>query len=367
MLNLNHFLFRFYCFWWSLTTRAHFYRDLADAVSRKVGIREFLERQASNARMLDAWVSLRVYRALMSRLSSGLGKSFADLLLGIAPHSDQLMLRAVDEAGKNKVEALTITADAVDFQIRTVKNISKELAVPALAVPCVGFMCLITAEIVAGIAADAPAEIWTGFNGFVRWLAETINTYAVAIGLGLIAAIGLFMAVLPRWRGALRLKADGLPAFSLYRDYNAALVLSSMAMMIRSGKTMRESLEAMRSQARPWLRWQLNRIIRSLQDNPNDYVSAFGKGLMPPTVRARLASLLDSSKTFGDALVTLGSTEIKTLGDRVVMSAMATNWVTTGALVTIAVILSLGQMNISTALSREADPARVLARQGGRT
>lgn len=363
---LNHFLFRFYCFWWSLTTRAHFYRDLADAVSRKVGIREFLERQASNARMLDAWISLRVYRALLARLSSGLGKSFADLLLGIAPRSDQLMLKAVDEAGKNKVEALSITADAVDFQIRTMRNIGKELVVPVLAVPCVGFMCLITAEIVAGIAADAPADIWTGFNGFVRWLAESINSYAVAIGIGLAAAVGLFIATLPRWRGPVRLKVDNMPAFSLYRDYNAALILSSMAMMIRSGKTMRESLEAMRATARPWLRWQLSRIISSLEDNPNDYISAFGKGLMPPTVRARLASLLDSSKTFGEALVSLGSTEIKTLGERVVLSAIATNWATTGTLLSIALVLALGQMNISTALSREADPSKVLARQQGR-
>lgn len=362
----NHFLFKLYCLWWSLRTRAVFYRDLGDAVGRKVGIREFLERQVSNARMLDAWISLKVYRALLARLGAGQGGSFAELLLGIAPRSDQLMLKAVDEAGKNKVEALAITADAVDFQIHTIKSIGKELVVPLLAVPCVGFMCIVTAEIVAGIARDAPAEIWTGYNAFVRWLAESINTYAIAICVGLVIGITAFLAALPRWRGSLRMKADNLPAFGLYRDYNAALILSSMAMMIRSGKTMRESLEAMRVPARPWLRWQLGRIISSLEDNPTDYISAFGKGLMPPTVRARLASLLDSTKSFGDALVILGSTEIKTLGDRVVLSAVATNWAATGSLVAIAVILSLGQMNISTALSREADPSKVLARQQSR-
>lgn len=276
------------------------------------------------------------------------------------------MLRAVDDAGADKAEALLITADAVEFQNQTILSIAKELVVPVLAVPCVGFLCIITAEIVTGIVKDSPPEVWTGYNGFVRWLAETINAYAIAIGIGIVLFVAGVWATLPRWTGPSRLKFESLPAFSLYRDYNAALVLSSMAMMIRSGKTMREALDGMRLSASPWLRWHLSRIISSLEDNPTDYIAAFGKGLMPPSVRARLASLLDSSKNFADALVVLGSTEIKTLGKRVVLSALATNWTATGALLTVAVLLSLGQGTISTALSRESEPSKVLQRQQNR-
>ncbi|MDP9897361.1 hypothetical protein J2W32_006482 [Variovorax boronicumulans] len=362
----NNLILRLCCMWWSLRTRASFYRDLADAVTRKVGMRDFLERQASNARMLDDTTAVKVYRALSARLSSGFGASYAELLLGIAPRSDQLMLHAVDDAGSSKVQALLITADAVDFQINTITSIAKELIVPILAVPCVGFLCIITADIVTGIAKDSPPEIWTGYNGFVRWLSETINAYAIAIGVGLLAFVVGFILILPRWIGPLRSKAENLPGFGLYRDYNAALVLSSMAMMIRSGKTLRESLEAMRVPSRPWLRWHLSRIISSLEDNPTDYIGAFGKGLMPKTVKARMASLLDSSKNFADALVVLGSSEIKTLGDRVQLSALTTNWAATGALVLVAVLLSLGQMTISTALSRESEPSKVLQRQQNR-
>jgi hypothetical protein len=357
----NRIMFKIYCFLWGFG-RSQFYRDLADALSRRVALRDFLEREASNARMLKDDTSYRVYRAMSGRLASGVGNTLGELLVGIAPRTDQLLLKAVDDAGKNKVEALEVTANAVDFQLRTIFTIGKELVVPLVAVPCVGALCLITAEIVEGIARDAPPGVWDGFNGVVRWLSEVINSYALAIAGGMVASIVVLLFMLPRWTGQWRVRAEGLPAFSLYRDYNAAVVLSSMAMMIRAGKTLRESLEEMRRPAAPWLRWHLTRVIRSIEDNPTDYKAAFARGLMPPSVRARLNSLLDSSKSFGDALVVVGSTELKSLERRVEISARSVNWTLTGSLVSLAVVLSLGTMTIASALSREAEPSRIMQR-----
>lgn len=357
----NRIIFRIYCLLWSLE-RSQFYRDLADALLRRVALRDFLEREASNARMLKNDTAFRVYRAMSARLASGVGNTLAELLLGIAPRTDQLLLKAVDDAGKNKVEALEVAANAVDFQLRTMYTIGKEMVPPIVAVPCVGALCLIIADIVQGIARDAPPGVWDGFNGFVRWLSEVINSYALFIGGGIAVGITVLLYLLPRWTGQWRYKAEGLPAFGLYRDYNASVVLSSMAMMIRAGKTLRESLEEMRGPASPWLRWHLTRVIRSLEDNPADYSAAFARGLVPPSVRARLNSLLDSSKSFGDALVMLGSNEMDKLERRVAISAKSVNWAVTGTLATLAVILSLGSMTIASGLSREAEPSRIMQR-----
>ncbi|MCR6481017.1 hypothetical protein NU688_33005 [Variovorax sp. ZS18.2.2] len=360
-MNFNRLLFRLYCFLWSFE-RANFYRDLADALKRKVGIRDFFERQASNARLLRNTTSLRVYQAMSKRLASGQGSSLSDLMRGIAPASDQLLMRAVDDAGARKVEALNVSADAVEFQLRTLKTVRFELMVPLIAIPLVGALCGTTSTIVVGIAKESPPEIWHGYNGLVRWLAETINAYALVIGIATVAAVAVFMNMLPRWIGSGRLRVESWPGFSLYRDYNAAVVLTSMSMMIRSGKTLREALEAMRASASPWLRWHLARIVRSIEDNPTDYIAAFGRGLMPPTVRARLASLLDSSSSFGEALVMLGTSEIATLENRVSVSAKTVNWSLTGFFLSIAVVLSLGTMTIASALSEEASPTRMLQR-----
>ena len=360
-MNFDRLILKLHCFLWSFK-RADFYRDLADALSRKVAIRDQLERAASNALMLQDGTSLRVMRALGARLAAGQGTSLAELMRGIAPHSDQMLMQAVDDAGADRAQALELTADAVDFQRRTLVTIASEMVVPLMAIPMVGILSVILAQVIVGISADTPPEVWTGFNGFVRLLAESINEYSILIGAALVASIATLLYQLPRWTGNARLKADKLPIFGLYRDYNAAIVLSALAMMIRSGKTMREALEALRSNARPWLRWHLTRIITSIEDNPNDYLSAFSRGLMPPPVRARLASLLDSAKSFGDALIVLGASEVKSLEKRVNVSAVSANWTLTGFFATIAIVLSIGMMTISTALSDEADPSRMLQR-----
>jgi type II secretory pathway component PulF len=274
-----------------------------------------------------------------------------------------MLLAAVDDAGTNKALALERAADAVDFQIRGMKALLKNLVMPALALPIVGAMCVITSEIVVGIAKNSPPEVWKGFNGLVRWLAEWINANAVSIPVAIVVLVAVTVYILPRWKGPARLKADKAVGFSLYRDYNAAVVLSALAMMISSGKTLRQALDDLRATASPWLRWQLQRVINSLEENPTDYMAAFSRGLMPPTVRARLASLLDSSKSFDEALITLGTSEVGRLETNVKLSAEAVNYSLTGVLVAVAVILSIGQMTIASALSSASEPSKLLQRR----
>jgi len=312
--------------------------------------------------MLSDDVTLRIVIAMQHRLRAGHGNKLTDLLRGIAPASDQMLLKSVDDASANQVEALLMVADAVEFQQRTLKTLAFEMLTPAAAVPLVGAMCIITARIVAGIAADSPPEIWTGFNGLVSKLATTINTYAVPFGIAFVLFVVALVFLMPKWIGPLRQRVESWIVFSLYRDFNAAVVLSALAMMLRSGKSMREALEALRAGARPWLRWHLAMILRSLIDNPTNYIGAFGRGLMPLTVRARLASLMTSSQSFDAALATLGSSEISSLEQRVAMSAKSLNWAVTGTLVVLGVVLSIGTMTISTALQEESSPARMMAK-----
>lgn len=355
-------LFKLVAIIWSFR-RAMFYRDMADAFKRKVSIRDFLQREVENARLMQDQVALMIMRSLVNRFASGNGGNLRDLMFGTAPMSDLMLLSAVDDAGESKAEALERVADAVDFQVRSLKTLMVSLATPAIALPMVGVLCIITSEIIASIARDAPPGIWGGFNGLVRTLAEFINAHWGKVFVAIIGLIAFIVWQLPRWTGYYRIKADTLPGFSLYRDYNAAVVLSAMSMMIGSGKTMKQSLEDMRLHATPWLRWHLQRIINSLDDNPVDYLGAFSRGLMPLSVRARLNSLLDSSKSFDVALVALGATEVQRLERAVKVSAETVNWTLTGTLVALAVVLSIGQMTIASALSSESDPVKLMQKK----
>jgi hypothetical protein len=356
---MNNLVFRFYTLLWAFQ-RADFYRDLADAFRRSVSLRDFIDREISNAVIVQQKVSLVIMRALARRLASGNATTLQDLMLGTAPASDQMLLAAVDYATKAKPEALEKAADAVEFQLKSLRGLAKELAIPLAAIPIVGAVCVLTAQIVVSIESSAPKGVWVGFNAFIRDLSAFILNYAPGIGIAIVGIIVALTRVMPGWIGPRRLQADKWPGFGLYRDFQAAVALSTMAMMISSGKTLVQCIEDMLPPASRWMRWQLTRILDSLQDNPSDYVAAFGRGLMPPHVRARMASLMDSSKSFDQVLIDLGTKEIDRLGGRVEQSAKALGGGLMGMLLGIAVTLSIGQMTIASAIDRESDPANVL-------
>jgi len=346
---------------WSLIwsfKRAIFYRDLADALSRKVSLRDFLQREIENAELLNIASTKFVMQAISHRFASGDGAKLADLFSGIVPSSDQMLLASVDDAQKDRHIALEKVAEAVDFQMRSLKILAQNMFQPAMAIPVVGYLCVLTSDIIASIAKSAPPSIWVGFNGFVRTLADFIQSYWMHLAVGLVVFVVILAWALPNWFGRLRLTLDELPGFGLYRDYNSAIVLSAMSMMISSGKTVTQAVEDMSHHARPWLKWHLRRILLSIEDNPNDYVTAFSYGLMSKKIRARLASLLDSSKSFDQALIALGTKEVARLEQSVKVSAGSLNVAVMAVLISTAVVLSLGQTTISSALSKAVDPSQ---------
>lgn len=358
---MNKIWLRFCAVLWSFN-RGMFYRDLADAFRRKATMRDFLERELANAKMVNDQTRATVLQALVIRYASGEAVTLCDLMVRIAPKSDQMLLAAVDDA-RDKPDALDKSASAIEFQVRSMKVLALNLATPAIAFPVVGAICLITSDIVAMIAKSAPPSVWVGFNGFVRQLAEAINDYWPHTLVVAVAAVIALIVALPRWTGSMRLKVDNLPGFALYRDYNAAVVLSALAMMMSAMKPLVESIEDLKKSGSPWLKWHLQRILFSLEDNPNDYSAAFSRGLMPATVRSRLATLMDSSKSFDAALITLGSAEVARLESSVKVSAETLNWALVGSMTALAVVLSIGQMTIATALSNESSMSKVMQKK----
>lgn len=364
-MSLDRICLKFCCFIWAFQ-RPQFYRDLADNLDRKVGVRDFLERQISNSMMLQYWWSVRVYRAMAARYAAGEAGTFADLVRNIAPASDQMLMKAVDDAGAKTSVALLFSADAVAFQLRSLRTTLWELAQPLLFLIAVAVISWITADVISSIGEGAPEAVWEGFNGFVRWLANSIKDYGVFIAIGLVLFVVAFVYALPRWTGLRRLKVDGWPGFGLYRDYNAAIVLSSLAMQLSSGRSVREGMEALRSTARPWLRWHIARVLSSLDSSPSDYKAAFGRGLMPKAIRAKLASRLDSKVTFAEAMVEIATTEVEMLESRVKLSAAFTGYSLVILLGAIGVTLGVGVMTIGTSLLEESDPSRLTQRANSR-
>jgi hypothetical protein len=337
--------------------RDHFFRELGDSFERKVPLRDHLDTAIRNATTMGDSQSRSVLKYALKRLGDGHSASLSGLFYGIVPASDQLLLATVDDAtAESQGLALKAAADAVAFKQSALTTMLQNMVIPLVALVAVGAISVIIAEPIASIAQnnDNP-EIWTGFNGTVRWLANFILENWGVILAAVLGTIALAFWKIPTWTGIARLKFDKLPIVGMYREYQGAIVLSALAMMLGSGKNMLEAVEALRTRGSPWLRWQMGRIKQSLIDQPTEYLAAMSRGLFTPTVQARMASLMDSGG-IDKALVTLGQREVATLEKNLRTTAQWTGQALTFSFVGVVVYLSIGLMTISGSLDKANDP-----------
>lgn len=345
--------------------RAEFYRDLAEMYRRSEPLLVFLEGELFNARLTRDGSRQFVLRQLLGRLQANEGQGrISQLLFTVVPASDRLLLAGV-EAATDKAAALLALAEAVDQQSEMRRTLFLHSVLPAALVPICAALIHVMSLMILSIDASTPdyvkPHLWTGFNGAAKVFAE----FAMAHGLLALTLLGLASALLwrslSRWTGRLRLQADRAPVYGLYRDYQAGLLFSSLAMLLRSGRPLKAALEDLASQSSGWLRWQLRRALGSLDEQPNEPVAAFARGLVGPHLLSRTYTLKRSARQFAEVLIELGTAEGPRVLKRVRKSALLMNICTVGAMAGLATWLGLASITVPTKFSNLMQPASLMA------
>ncbi|MDL5034359.1 hypothetical protein QRD43_20825 [Pelomonas sp. APW6] len=348
--------------------RAEFYGDLAEMFERGESMLSFLEGEIQNASRTGMRSRAVALRLMLARYQSGAeGGRLEYLLNGIVPSSDALMLLAVERAN-SKPAALRSMKRTIEQQDEMRRIVVVASALPIVVILLCSVLIWTVAGLLRKVDQNAPVyvrdAIWTGFNGLAKWIADISIDYGPA--LMVVTAIGLMALVhsLPRWKGAWRLRAEQLPVYSLYRDYQAGLLCSSIAMLLQAGGTLRGSIEDLALRASPVLRWHLGRVLQSLDDAPNRAVEAFSRGVFSPYMVARASTLYRSTgkdKTFSDVLVQLGTSEGDRLVGRVRLAAILAGSSVTGVFATAAVILGIASVTAVGKFSNVMQPAAMMA------
>lgn len=345
--------------------RASFYRDLAEMYRRNESMLTFLEGEIDNARRTRQSSRARALALMHRRYVSGIDAGRIDcVLLAALPHSDRMLLAAVHQA-PDKAAALEALARAVEQQAAMRRELWRAAALPALIAPICIALITIIAQVIVSIDDSAPAVIrprlWTGFNGLARNLAEfSLRSGPVVLVLGATLVV-LLTVSLPRWTGRMRLAADNLPLYSLYRDYQAGMLFAALAMLLQSGVSLRAGLEDLADRSVPVMRWQLGRVMASLDRNPMDVVAAFRRGVLSPALLARVATLHRSAPSFGTVLIELGTREGERVVQRVRQSARVTQAVLVSGLAGVAVVMGLASLSVPASFASLMQPTALMA------
>jgi type II secretory pathway component PulF len=345
--------------------RAEFYRDFAEMYQRNEAMVSFLEGEIANASLTRQRSRARALRLVLHRHQDGDHASrISHLLEGVVPRSDGLLLAAVDRAA-DKPQALRALAEAIDKQQQMLRLVLSYSALPAVTIPiCFALIALLGKVILVIDDATPPyaqEALWEGMNGWARALALFAQDWGAQLVVALGAALAAVLWSLPRWRGAARLRVEGWPIYGLYRDFQAGMLLSSMAMMLRTGETLQGSIDDVTQRASPWMRWHLGRVVDALEESPTGTLDAFRRGLLSAHLLSRAATLNRSSPSFSDVLIQLGTTEGERVLARVKKAAVIANFALVGLFASVATFMGVASMTVPGTFASLMEPSNLMA------
>ena len=344
--------------------RAEFYRDFAEMYERNEAMVSFLEGEISNANLTRQRSRARALRRVLHRHQDGEHASrVSHLLEGVVPRSDAMLLVAVDRA-PDKPQALRALADAVDKQQQMLRLMLSYSALPAMTIPICYALIVILGKVILVIDDATPVyaqdALWEGMNGWAKAIALFAQSWGTQTLFALGAVIAVVLWSLPRWRGPVRLRVEAWPVYSLYRDFQAGMLFSSMAMMLKTGETLQGSIDDVTQRASPWMRWHLGRVVDALDENPTATLDAFRRGLLSSHLLSRAATLNRSSASFSEVLIQLGTSEGERVLARVKRAAVIANFALVGLFACVATFMGVASMTVPGRFASLMEPSNLM-------
>ena len=185
----------------------------------------------------------------------------------------------------------------------------------ALAQPAIGLLSLLALSVAFGLALwpdilrGMPLKYWPGWTHLCinvqLWLGQKWM-WLTALGL----FVGAYYYSLPRWVGRWRTVADLVPPWSIYRGQQASTLLSVLAALVESGRTVREAMVLIRDTSPPYMAWQLNRIVRKLDASGEEGIKSLRTGFFSQQIMDRVEDAA-SNRTFGATLRYVGQNSLR--------------------------------------------------------
>ena len=344
--------------------RAEFYRDFSEMYQRNEAMLSFLEGEIANATLTRQRSRARALRIVLHRHQDGDHASrVSHLLEGVVPRSDAMLLAAVDRAA-DKPQALRALADAIDKQQQMLRLMVSYSVLPTITIPICYALISLLGKVILVIDEATPVyareALWEGMNGWARTIAAFAQDWglesSIVLALGLVAVLWS----LPRWRGAWRLRVENWPVYGLYRDFQAGMLFSSMAMLLKTGETLQGSIDDLTQRASPWMRWHLGRIVDALDENPTATLDAFRRGLLSSHLLARAATLHRSCASFSDVLIQLGTSEGERVLSRVKKAAVIANFALVGIFASVATFMGVASMTVPGKFATLMEPSTLM-------
>ena len=303
--------------------RGDFYYDLGMTLEDKVPLFTTLRKYEARARERSP-MQVPMFRQMLRGMQSG---SLSKALHGVASDAELVLLDAIQGAGDlglaNGLKFMASTVEKTDAMLEVAR---KALEYPVgLVIMFAAMLTGFSLKVVPTLSEVLPPNEWPAIGQLLYGVSQIISNYGVYIAGCMIVLFFLFLYSLPRWVGVLRTKFDKFPPYSLYRDYSGAMLIVSVSSMMRTGISLRSSIERSMKHSTPWMRWHLREILQRLSRPKSiHFGSAFQTGVLSQYLEDRVQDASERSDPI-EAFVKIGVGSIDQLTRTIERSAAKLN------------------------------------------
>lgn len=250
-------------------TRLKIYRKLASLMANRFSLMDGLDLlyngASDNGKKPFEPMAIAI-TSWMKTLQNGL--TFADALKGWAPGRERLMLSTGDVS--NLETALLNLIKVTEGSTKMIRPIVGAIAYPAfLAMMSVLILYAIGVYMVPPMQEAAPNVKWMGTARSLVNVSEWIQVYWPIAFSALPVTMIVIYATIGIWTGKIRVIADKMPPWSLYKIFIGISWLLAMAALIRGGTPVSSAMTALRRDANTYLKERIDKTLRFINNGDN--------------------------------------------------------------------------------------------------
>lgn len=259
--------------------RGDFYYDLAAALEDRIPVFTLLKGYEARARRHNDGSS-GMYIAMMRAMQTG---GLAEALRPILVSTELILLDAIQNGGDAALSKGLYFMSELSGKLDRMRDVMrKAVTYPLLLLTMLTAMVVGFSVFVVPIVEELlPLEKWPPAGRALYAVSHFIRHYGLYLLVVVVAGVVAFLRSLSNWQSPLRRKLDQYPPYSLYRTYTGAMLIVSLSSLMRTGVSLRASLERVLKYSSPWLRWHLREILRAMSSgSANRFGSAFRTGVL---------------------------------------------------------------------------------------
>ena len=250
------------------------------------------------------------------------GATLADSCTRWVPYDENSLITSGEKTG-NLAQAFRDCVRIIEVRQRIAKLVASATVLPSIVWSVMAALLYVIAIwMVPSMTRRSDPQAWTGVPALLYALSNFVSHYGMVTLIGVVGLILLSVATLPVFCGlpvsaaspewklhlasllqTLRVRAERLPPWSVYKAIHGSIFLLNMAVMLRSGINQHDALSTLQRNASPWLKERLSAIHYGVSAGKN-----FGSALklsgheFPDPMAMHFLEVLATRKGFAESM-----------------------------------------------------------------